>query len=74
MADLIVTVHPGSDIDAVADRLAKAGFQVKDKLEAVGAIIGSAQDQHIALLRNIPGVTDISESLPVQLNPPGTPR
>jgi hypothetical protein len=74
MVDLIVTVQPGSDINAVADQLAKAGFQVHDKLEAVGSITGSARDSDVARLRVVRGVADVTESLPIQLNPPGTPR
>ena len=41
VADLIVTVHPGADLDNVADQLAKAGLQVQDKLHALGSITGS---------------------------------
>lgn len=74
MADLIVTVQPGSNLDAVADELAKAGFQVHGKLAAVGAITGSTQDPDLARLRRIPGVADVGQDLPIQLNPPGTPR
>jgi hypothetical protein len=74
MADLIVTVHPGADLDSVADQLAKAGLQVQDKLHAVGSITGSAQDKDIARLRAVPGVADVSPGHSFQLNPPGTPR
>jgi len=74
VADLIVTVHPGADLDSVAEQLAKAGLQVRDKLHAVGSITGSAQDQHIPQLRSIPGVADVSPGHSFQLNPPGTPR
>jgi hypothetical protein len=74
VADLIITVQPGADLDSVADRLAKAGFQVRDKLHAIGSITGSAQDQQIPQLRSIPGVADVSPGHSFQLNPPGTPR
>jgi hypothetical protein len=74
MADLIVTVQPGSNLDAIAEQLAKAGFQVHEKLAAVGAITGSTQDPDLAQLRRIPGVADVGQDLPIQLNPPGTPR
>ena len=40
VADLIITVHPGADLDKVADQLAKPGLQVQDKLYAVGSITG----------------------------------
>jgi hypothetical protein len=74
VADLIITVHPGADLDSVADQLAKAGLQVQDKLHAVGSITGSAQDKDIPQLRGVPGVADVSQGHTFQLNPPGTPR
>jgi hypothetical protein len=74
VADLIITVHPGADLDKVADQLAKAGLQVQDKLYAVGSITGSAQDKDIPQLRGVPGVADVSQGHTFQLNPPGTPR
>jgi hypothetical protein len=74
VVDVVVTVHPGTDLDAVADQLAKAGLQVHDKLQAVGSITGSAQDKDIPQLRGIPGVADVTPSHSFQLNPPGTPR
>ena len=74
VADLIITVRPGADLDSVADQLAKAGLQVQDKLHAVGSITGSAQDKDIPQLRGVPGVADVSPGHTFQLNPPGTPR
>ena len=74
MADLVITVKSGHDIHAVATQLAQAGLQVQDTLEAIGSITGSAQDKDIARLKSVPGVADVSESAPIQLNPPGTPR
>jgi len=74
VADLIITVHPGADLDSVADQLAKAGLQVQDKLHAVGSITGSAEDKDIPQLRGVPGVADVSQGHTFQLNPPGTPR
>jgi hypothetical protein len=74
VADLVITVKSGHDIHAVAAQLAQAGLQVHDKLEAIGSITGSAPQADIARLKSIPGVADVSESVPIQLNPPGTPR
>ncbi len=74
VADLVITVHPGADLDSVADQLAKAGLQVQDKLHAVGSITGSAEDKDIPQLRGVPGVADVSQGHTFQLNPPGTPR
>jgi hypothetical protein len=74
VVDLVITVAPGHDIHAVAAQLSQAGLQVQDKLDAIGSITGSAQSGDIARLKSVPGVADISESTPIQLNPPGTPR
>jgi hypothetical protein len=74
MVDLIVTVKPGSDFEAVAAHLGQAGMEVRDKLEAVGSVIGSARSTDVARLRTIPGVLDVTESTRIQLNPPGAPR
>ena len=74
MVDLVVTVKPDSDLDAVSAQLGQAGLQVHDKLEAVGSITGSAREIDVPRLRTVPGVLDVTESAPIQLNPPGTPR
>ncbi|MGI8568354.1 MAG: hypothetical protein ACR2KT_04440 [Methylocella sp.] len=74
MVDLVVTVKPGSDFDAVSAHLSQAGLEVRDKLEAVGSITGSAREIDVPRLRNVPGVLDVTESAPIHLNPPGTPR
>src|SRR4051812_42752563 len=51
VVDLVVTVKPGSDLNAVTAQLAQAGLQVHSKLEAIGSVTGSAQDADIARLR-----------------------
>lgn len=74
VVDLVVTIKPGSDLDAIAAQLAQTGLQVHEKLGAIGSVTGSAQDADVARLRNVPGVLDVTETVPIQLNPPGTPR
>jgi hypothetical protein len=71
VADLIITVHPGADLDKVADQLAKAGLQVQDKLYAVGSITGSAQDKDIPQLRGVPGVADVQSGPHFSAEPAG---
>jgi hypothetical protein len=73
MADLVVTIRLGTNIDDVADRLAKAGLSVNAKLAAIGVVTGSAETAAISNLRSIEGVEDVSEDAPVQLPPPGSP-
>jgi hypothetical protein len=74
VVDLVVTVKPDSDLDAVAAQLAQAGLEVREKLAAIGSITGSAQDADLPRLRRVPGVLDVAKSVPIQLDPPGTPR
>jgi hypothetical protein len=70
MVDLVVTVRDGADIHRVAENLAKAGFSVADKMEAIGVISGSASTADIIKLQAVDGVGAVEESMPVQLPPP----
>jgi hypothetical protein len=74
VVDLVVTVKPGSDLDAISAQLAQAGLQVHEKFAMINSITGSAQETDIARVRGIQGVLDVTKNVPIQLNPPGTPR
>jgi len=73
MTDLVVTVTPGADVHEVADRLAGLGFKVRDKLEAVGCIIGSAASDLVPQLGTVDGVASVEADVNIQLPPPGSP-
>jgi hypothetical protein len=74
VADLVVTIVPGTDLNTVSTQLVQAGLQLHETLEAIGTITGSADDADIPQLRRVPGVADVAKSVPVQIGPPGTPR
>ena len=60
-------------IGAILSDLAKAGLVVDQILEEVGCITGSAEDHVVEKLRQVKGVTDVSEDLKFQLPPPDSP-
>ena len=62
----------GRDAPATAERLTAAGFEVEERLDAIGVVIGWAEDDTIERLRSIDGVTVEPES-DVQLPPPDAP-
>lgn len=70
--DLVVTLSGDRKVHDVAKDLKAAGFSVKDVLEAVGIITGSAVTSKVGGLKRIQGVADVSESHPpVDIGPPG---
>jgi hypothetical protein len=62
---LIVTVSGDPPIREVAADLKKAGFSVKEVLEIVGSITGSAYPGIVKRLREISGVAHVGEDHPV---------
>jgi hypothetical protein len=73
MQDITVTVKPGADLKAVANRLAAQGLVVEDTLDAINCITGKASPDVIQKLRAEPEVTDVSDIVPVQLPPKDSP-
>jgi hypothetical protein len=71
--DLVVTVSGDRRIHEVARDLKATGFQVNQVLDAIGVVTGSAPSSHIAKLRKVPGVQDVSADHPVDIGPPGAP-
>jgi hypothetical protein len=70
---MVITVSGDRSIHDVAADLRKAGFIVKQVLDAIGSITGSAEPDIVEQLRNIPGVADVSADFPVDIGPPGAP-
>ncbi len=69
----VVTPSGDRPINEVASAIAAAGFAIDQVLEVIGIITGSATDAVAEAVRAIPGVTDVSEDQPVQLDPPDSP-
>ena len=71
--DLVVTVSGDRHIHEVTRDLRASGFQVDQVLDAIGVVTGSAAPTHVAKLRRIRGVKDVSSDQPVDIGPPGAP-
>ncbi|MDM0053036.1 hypothetical protein [Variovorax sp. J22R115] len=67
--DLTVTLEPGSDAAAIAKRLAAAGLEVTDVLDAVSVVHGRAPKSAQARLAKVAGVTDVTSTLSVDIGP-----
>jgi hypothetical protein len=57
----IVTTNNDRPIREVAQDLSQAGFQVRDVLDEIGSITGSADSSAVAKMRKIKGVADVAE-------------
>jgi hypothetical protein len=68
--DWIITTSGDRPIHDIAKDLTTAGFTLREILEEVGCITGSADEKVIQRLRKISGVTDISPDLEITLGPP----
>lgn len=67
----VITTSGERSLAKVENDLKKTGFQVNEKLDAIGIIIGSASDDSVEDLRKIAGVADVSEDPPpINIGPP----
>jgi hypothetical protein len=67
----VVTTSSDQPITEVAEKLTRTGFAVSQVLDAIGIIMGTADDDVVKKLRKIPGVTDVSpEPPPINIGPP----
>ena len=66
----VVTTSGDRPLNDVARDIEAAGFAIDQVLEAVGIITGSATDSVAEAVRTIPGVTDVSPDVPVDIGPP----
>jgi len=71
----IVTIDPDRSPpgEAVIADLRRAGFHVDQVLAGIGAVVGRGTDAVAEKIRRVPGVTDVSIDLPVDIGPPGSP-
>jgi hypothetical protein len=67
MVDVVVTVQPGSDLNAVEKRLVDVGFRVHQKLDAINSIIGATSDTDLSRIRRVEGVSDASVDASVHI-------
>jgi hypothetical protein len=62
----------GLDAAATVERLVAVGFEVEERLDAIGVVTGWADHDTIERLRSIDGVT-VEPETDVQLPPPDAP-
>jgi len=66
----IVTTTGKRPIADVVKELRGAGFEVKQVLEEIGSVTGSAEAKAVPRLRKIRGVADVSPDTAIDLGPP----
>jgi hypothetical protein len=67
---LIVTLSGERVIEDVRRDLVAAGLHVEQVLDATGIVTGSADAKHVARLKRVKGVADVSVDFPVDIGPP----
>ena len=68
--DWVVTLHPGTEPHAAAQRLRQAGLQVQDVLDVIGVITGRATASQAQRCRGLPGVADVAATPAADVGPP----
>jgi hypothetical protein len=62
-----VTVADGVDVKTVVPALTRAGMAVDHVLDTLGVVTGSAPEDAVATLREVPGVTHVERQRQVGL-------
>lgn len=68
----IITISSDQSIKDIATRLRAEGLTIKDVLEEIGCITGSADTATADRLKKIEGVIDIAPDMQIELGPPGS--
>jgi hypothetical protein len=68
----IITISSDQSIKDIATRLSAEGLTIKDVLEEIGCITGSADTATADRLKKIEGVIDIAPDMQIELGPPGS--
>ncbi|CAH1044332.1 MULTISPECIES: hypothetical protein [Halomonadaceae] len=68
----IVTISSDQSIKEIATRLSEEGLTIRDVLEEIGCITGSADTATADRLKGIEGVVDIAPDIQVEVGPPGS--
>jgi hypothetical protein len=66
-----ITVEDTRPIHLIQQDLEAAGLQDVQVLEAIGVISGSADEDHLARLQSVAGVSDVAADVFIDLGPPG---
>lgn len=66
----IITISNDQSIEEAATRLRAEGLTIRDILEEIGCITGSADDITIERLKKVQGVVDIAPDIQIDMEPP----
>ncbi len=69
----IITTSGDQPLADISRQMTKKGFDVKQVLEQIGCISGSASDDVAEQLKTIPGVVDVSPDGDIDIGLPGAP-
>ncbi|WP_018915924.1 hypothetical protein [Vreelandella zhanjiangensis] len=70
----IITISEDQSINEIASRLSDEGLTIRDVLEEIGCITGSADDVTAERLKKVKGVVDIAPDMQLDIGPPGADR
>jgi hypothetical protein len=59
-------IQAGAALGELADRLRAAGFHVTQQLDAIGVIVGRADEADLARVRSVRGVVAVEEERKVE--------
>lgn len=66
----IITISSDQSIREITTRLSAEGLTIRDVLEDIGCITGSADTATADRLKKIEGVVDIAPDMPIEIGPP----
>ncbi|MBR2513484.1 MAG: hypothetical protein IKE45_05585 [Halomonas sp.] len=66
----IITISSDQSIKEIATRLSAEGLTIRDVLEDIGCITGSADIATADRLKKIEGVVDIAPDMQIEIGPP----
>lgn len=61
------------DMSTVVDALRAAGLRVQEVLDSAGVVTGTVDEESLASLSAVPGVSEVEQSRVYQLPPPDSP-
>lgn len=67
----IVTISSDQSLNEIATRLSAEGLTIREVLEEIGCITGSADNVTAERLKQIQGVVDIAPDIQIDMGPPG---
>lgn len=66
----IITISDDQSINDIATRLSAEGLTIREVLEEIGCITGSADDVTAERLKRVKGVVDIDPDRQIDVGPP----